>query len=80
MIRKCDKCGHEWYQRFPGTPGICPKCKTKKWHTKEVEPLEGNVSCFKCGHIWFPRSTERPIVCPNCMDPRWFRAKKGEEK
>jgi predicted Zn-ribbon and HTH transcriptional regulator len=82
MNRHCDKCGHDWYQRFPGTPNICPKCKTKKWHKEKVKGSDGKVECLKCGYRWFPRSPERPIVCPKCMDPRWFkpRRKKKEEK
>lgn len=80
MIRKCDKCGHDWNQRFPGIPKICPKCKTKRWNTNGDAPeLAGMFNCLKCGYKWFGRTEERPIVCPRCMDPRWFKNRKEKK-
>lgn len=27
----CLRCGHNWYQRKPEKPRICPKCKSPYW-------------------------------------------------
>jgi predicted Zn-ribbon and HTH transcriptional regulator len=75
-MRYCEKCGHNWEQRFAGLPKICPKCKTKRWHKGNEIAYIATVNCLKCGHEWFPRTPERPIVCPKCMDPRWWKPRK----
>ena len=28
---KCERCGHEWRQRLPGRPLVCPDCKSPYW-------------------------------------------------
>jgi len=45
---KCLRCGHEWYQRTPGRPVLCPNCKSKYWRQKREEQKEKN-------EIWFWR-------------------------
>src|SRR5215472_3275329 len=32
-LHKCLQCGKTWYPRRPGTPRICPTCKTTYWNT-----------------------------------------------
>jgi uncharacterized OB-fold protein len=34
---KCQRCGKAWFPRTPGTPKICPTCKTTNWHTPKKE-------------------------------------------
>ena len=37
-LHKCKRCGKAWFLRKPGTPKICPTCKTTYWHTpREVK-------------------------------------------
>lgn len=31
MRNKCERCGHDWYQRSENKPRICPKCKSPYW-------------------------------------------------
>ena len=31
---ECLRCGHTWKKRKDCKPKICPKCKSKVWHTK----------------------------------------------
>lgn len=32
---ECEKCGHAWFPDS-GTPKMCPKCKSKIWHSGKV--------------------------------------------
>jgi len=36
-LHKCKRCGKAWFPRKPGTPRICPTCKTTYWN----EPKKG---------------------------------------
>ncbi len=33
----CLRCGHTWWPRTPGRPGVCPQCKNREWD----KPKEG---------------------------------------
>lgn len=30
--RQCKRCGHEWFQRGPRLPVVCPHCRTPWWN------------------------------------------------
>ena len=37
----CERCGHRWIRKQPGTPEpkVCPKCKSTYWNTQRQRPL-----------------------------------------
>jgi hypothetical protein len=36
-LQNCKRCGKTWFPRTPGTPKICPTCKTTYWDTPKKE-------------------------------------------
>jgi hypothetical protein len=36
-LHECKRCGKAWFPRSPGTPKICPTCKTTHWNTLRKE-------------------------------------------
>ena len=50
-LHKCKRCGKRWFPRKPGTPRICPTCKTTYWDTlKERKKGETPMKIF-----WVPQ-------------------------
>jgi len=43
-ILKCNRCGHEWKQRFPDvTPGTCAGCNSPLWNVpRKNKTVKGN--------------------------------------
>jgi hypothetical protein len=39
----CQRCGHSWWPRTPGRPGVCPKCKRHDWDT---HPATARISLY----------------------------------
>lgn len=35
--KTCLRCKHEWYQRSPKEPVLCPSCKSKYWNQAREE-------------------------------------------
>jgi len=41
-------CGKTWYPRKPGTPRVCPTCKTTYWNTpKKKDLFEKRMAVYK---------------------------------
>jgi predicted Zn-ribbon and HTH transcriptional regulator len=38
-LHKCKRCGKTWFPRSPGTPRICPTCKTTHWDTPKYSTI-----------------------------------------
>jgi hypothetical protein len=59
---KCLRCNHEWYQRRPKKPKVCPSCKRLNWGTLSfgrlgekiaLEKLQSlGYSVDRCVHGW----------------------------
>ena len=41
-LLNCKRCGHDWYQRKPGKPRNCAKCKVLYWDRPARIPKSHN--------------------------------------
>ncbi len=58
---ECLRCRHKWMPNTEQMPKACPKCKTKRWQTKEIV-----IECQFCGYAWGMKGRFRPYRCCKC--------------
>jgi hypothetical protein len=50
-LHTCKQCGKNWFPRTPGTPRICPTCKSTYWNIPKKNSVKAILAttCPACG-------------------------------